>query len=163
MRDKTIFFHSFPTPNGPMHLGHLAGPFVAGDIYVRYLQQQGKQVIRLGGIDQNQSWSGIEKENTFHYTDKIKNTLSAMLIETDFFIEPLHDHDFQKITQDVFYELFNKGVLFLKNSATFVCSATGRYLADCEVNGWIFRYGIKGNNKGGQDDPSPNDKTRYAP
>ncbi|WP_368737243.1 class I tRNA ligase family protein, partial [Acinetobacter baumannii] len=27
-----------PTPNGDLHLGHLSGPYLAGDILTRYLR-----------------------------------------------------------------------------------------------------------------------------
>src|SRR4030095_9329865 len=33
-----------PTPNGDLHLGHLSGPYLAGDIWRRFLRAKGVEV-----------------------------------------------------------------------------------------------------------------------
>ena len=45
-----------PTPNGGMHLGHLAGPYLAGDVYARYLRARGRHVIFTTGTDDSQTY-----------------------------------------------------------------------------------------------------------
>jgi methionyl-tRNA synthetase len=45
-----------PTPNGDLHLGHLAGPFLAADICARMLRQQKHDVILLSYSDDYQSY-----------------------------------------------------------------------------------------------------------
>lgn len=42
---------SFPTPNGRLHLGHVAGPYLAADLLKRHLQRLGHDVCLLGGFD----------------------------------------------------------------------------------------------------------------
>jgi methionyl-tRNA synthetase len=53
---RTIVICPFATPNGPLHAGHLAGPYLAGDVYARYLRAQGRSVIFPTGTDDNQTY-----------------------------------------------------------------------------------------------------------
>lgn len=53
---STIVICPFATPNGPLHLGHLAGPYLAGDVYARYLRANGRRVIFPTGTDVNQTY-----------------------------------------------------------------------------------------------------------
>jgi methionyl-tRNA synthetase len=45
-----------PTPNGGMHLGHIAGPYLAGDVYARYQRARGRDVIFSTGTDDSQTF-----------------------------------------------------------------------------------------------------------
>ena len=51
-----IVIAATPTPNGDLHLGHLAGPYLAGDIYARYLRAIGRPVIYTTCTDDSQSY-----------------------------------------------------------------------------------------------------------
>lgn len=44
---------ALPYTNGPIHIGHLAGVYVPGDIYARYLRLQGSDVIYVCGSDEH--------------------------------------------------------------------------------------------------------------
>ena len=44
---------ALPYTNGPIHIGHLAGVYVPGDIYARYLRLQGKDVAYICGSDEH--------------------------------------------------------------------------------------------------------------
>lgn len=46
-----------PTPNGDLHLGHLAGPYLAADVLKRHLARTGHSVTYLFGIDDHQSYT----------------------------------------------------------------------------------------------------------
>ena len=45
-----------PTPNGDLHLGHLAGPFLAGDVCARVLRQLGHETLLVSYSDDYQSY-----------------------------------------------------------------------------------------------------------
>lgn len=45
-----------PTPNGDLHVGHLAGPYLAGDIHARYLRSCARPVIFTTGTDDSQTY-----------------------------------------------------------------------------------------------------------
>lgn len=51
-----IIIAATPTPNGDLHVGHLAGPYLAGDVYARYLQANGRPVIYTTCTDDSQSY-----------------------------------------------------------------------------------------------------------
>jgi methionyl-tRNA synthetase len=51
-----IIIAATPTPNGDLHVGHLAGPYLAGDIYARYLRAIGRPVIYTTCTDDSQSY-----------------------------------------------------------------------------------------------------------
>jgi methionyl-tRNA synthetase len=44
---------ALPYTNGPIHIGHLAGVYVPADIYARYLRQQKRDVVFIGGSDEH--------------------------------------------------------------------------------------------------------------
>lgn len=44
---------ALPYTNGPIHIGHLAGVYVPGDIYARYLRGLGRDVIFICGSDEH--------------------------------------------------------------------------------------------------------------
>lgn len=44
---------ALPYTNGPIHIGHLAGVYVPGDIYARFLRLQGKNVAFICGSDEH--------------------------------------------------------------------------------------------------------------
>ncbi len=44
---------ALPYTNGPVHIGHLAGVYVASDIYARYQRLQGRDVLFVCGSDEH--------------------------------------------------------------------------------------------------------------
>ncbi len=44
---------ALPYTNGPIHIGHLAGVYVPGDIYSRYLRLQNRDVVYICGSDEH--------------------------------------------------------------------------------------------------------------
>ncbi len=44
---------ALPYTNGPIHIGHLAGVYIPGDIYARYLRLQNKDVAFICGSDEH--------------------------------------------------------------------------------------------------------------
>ncbi|MHA6757411.1 class I tRNA ligase family protein [Streptacidiphilus sp. PAMC 29251] len=53
---RTIIISATPTPNGDLHVGHLAGPYLAGDVYARYLRANGRSVVYTTCTDDSQSY-----------------------------------------------------------------------------------------------------------
>ena len=82
-----------PTPNGGMHLGHIAGPYLAGYVYARYQRARGRNVIFTSETDDSQTYvvasagrAGITPEQLCkESTAKIQGALSAIGISIDGF------------------------------------------------------------------------------
>lgn len=45
-----------PTSNGDLHVGHIAGPYLAGDVYARYLRATGRPTVYTTCTDDSQSY-----------------------------------------------------------------------------------------------------------
>ena len=50
---RTLVTCALPYANGPVHVGHLAGAYIPGDIYVRYLRMRGEDVVFVCGSDEH--------------------------------------------------------------------------------------------------------------
>ena len=53
MSKRTLVTCALPYANGPIHIGHLAGAYIPGDIYVRYLRMRGEDVVFICGSDEH--------------------------------------------------------------------------------------------------------------
>ena len=82
-----------PTPNGDLHIGHMAGPYLAADVHARYLRAIGRPVIYATGTDDSQTYvaaSALKLSTTpealcrksWH---EIQDSLAAMGISVDGF------------------------------------------------------------------------------
>lgn len=54
--ERTLVFCPPPTPNGGLHLGHLAGPYIRADMLVRALRSMGRDARYITGTDDHQSY-----------------------------------------------------------------------------------------------------------
>ena len=50
---RTLVTCALPYANGPVHIGHLAGAYIPGDIYIRYLRMRGQDVVFVCGSDEH--------------------------------------------------------------------------------------------------------------
>ena len=50
---RYVVTSALPYANGPLHIGHLAGAYLSGDIYVRFLRLMGKDVVFVCGSDEH--------------------------------------------------------------------------------------------------------------
>lgn len=88
-----------PTPNGGLHLGHLAGPYVRADMLVRALRSMGRQARHMTGTDDNQSYiaaaarlsSSDPVQVATTQGDAIAATLRAAGVSLDRFTRPVID------------------------------------------------------------------------
>ncbi len=132
---KTLIISSFPTPNGPLHLGHLAGPFIAEDIYARYLRQHDMLSYLVCGLDQNQSWCTIQKEKTQIFSQNITDALLKIGFQEDLFITPQNNQDYVALTQNILKKLIDNNQLIYKKTQIFKNKASNKYIPDCEIIG----------------------------
>jgi methionyl-tRNA synthetase len=89
----TVVIGPPPTPNGDLHVGHLAGPYMAADVYARYARASGRQVIYTTGTDDSQTYvvatarrlGTTPEELCRRCSHDIRRTLDAMAIAVDGF------------------------------------------------------------------------------
>ena len=91
-----MFVIAPPTTNGPLHIGHLSGPYVASDIVSRAARLRGERVLTIGGVDIHPNWVLTRAENDGIEVDKliwdfrrrIDEALAQARIECDVYLDP---------------------------------------------------------------------------
>ncbi|MGY4102095.1 class I tRNA ligase family protein [Nocardia sp. R16R-3T] len=87
-----------PTPNGRLHIGHGAGPYLRADAIARALRRTGDTATVITGTDAYENWvlaavpdDSTPEQTCRHYHAGIKHDLDALGIELDHWIDPFHD------------------------------------------------------------------------
>jgi methionyl-tRNA synthetase len=130
-----------PTPNGGMHLGHIAGPYLAGDVYARYQRARGRKVIFTTGTDDSQTYTlatarrlGITPEDLARTsTVEIHDALDAMGISVDGF-GPF-DSTYRSTVLDFFRTLHAAGTFKLKTVRLPYMERTGEFMVEGLIEG----------------------------
>lgn len=136
-----IIIAATPTPNGDLHVGHLAGPYLAGDVYARFLRASGRTVSYTTCTDDSQSYviTTAARRNTTPQqlcavsTAAISNSLDEMGIS----IEPLPpiDDTYRQCVLDFVTRLHATGRLRERTVRLPYATRAGRYLYDGLVTG----------------------------
>lgn len=107
---KYIVTISPPTPNGNLHLGHIAGPFLTADIFSRIRKQMKDDVVFVSYSDDYQDYVerkamqlGQDKfELATHFSKEIASTLKSIEIDVDCFM-PAYENKHYKEAVKMFY------------------------------------------------------------
>lgn len=94
--DTFLLIPMMPTPNGPLHLGHIAGPYLRMDVLARFLRSTGRSVLLISSTDAHDSYVLKEarkqrktpSEIASDYTDIILADFERMSIRFDVFDNP---------------------------------------------------------------------------
>lgn len=93
-RERLMVISPGPTANGDLHLGHLAGPFLAADVCRRYARARGEDAMFGTGMHFSQNYVvtaatrlGVRPEELrLSSAAQVAETLAAMGIEADGFV-----------------------------------------------------------------------------
>jgi methionyl-tRNA synthetase len=143
-----------PTPNGDLHVGHLAGPYLSGDIYARYQRACGRRVIYATGTDDSQTYvvgsarklGTTPEELAVRCWHDIKRTLAVAGISVDGFA-PFDDR-YRATTLDFVSALHAQGKFRRRRVRLPYSKRTGEYLmeglvaGDCPVCLTLSRGGL---------------------
>lgn len=130
-----------PTPNGGMHLGHMAGPYLAGDVYARYQRARGRKVVFTTGTDDSQTFvtataarKGVDPQQLCdESTELIREALAAMGISVDGF-GPF-DEGYRASVMEYFTALHAAGKFRLKTVKLPYLERTGEFIVEGLVEG----------------------------
>ncbi|MFN8284878.1 MAG: methionine--tRNA ligase [Chitinophagales bacterium] len=139
---------ALPYANGPLHIGHLAGAYIAADIYVRYLRLKGKDVIFVCGSDEHGAAITIKakKENTTpqEIVDKyhaiIKKSFEDFGIAFDIY-HRTSDKIHYETSQDFFRVLNDKNAFEIIESEQYFDEEAKQFLADRYIMGTCPKCG----------------------
>lgn len=141
MNERVVVISPAPTANGDMHLGHLAGPFLAADVYTRYARAVGYDVLFGTGIQDTPTYVvttahrvGTTPQALAARSAKdVEATLATMGIGVDGFTGA--DERFTKVVVDFMDRLHSAGRLRLRTMTFPYSPRTGEYLVDGYVRG----------------------------
>jgi methionyl-tRNA synthetase len=133
---------ALPYANGPLHIGHLAGAYIPGDTFVRYLRLNKQDVVYVCGSDEHGAAITIKakKENTTpraiidQYNKQIKDSFEQFGISFDIYhrtSEPIH----HELSQEFFMNLYEKGEFIEKYSEQYFDEEFQQFLADRYITG----------------------------
>ncbi|WP_406471972.1 class I tRNA ligase family protein [Streptomyces sp. NBC_01615] len=133
------------TPNGPLHLGHIGGPFLWSDMIARHLRVRGDLPLVITGSDVYESYVTLKAhaegsapgEVAARYGRRIQDDLAALRIGVDAFIspdqEPWRDLFEHEVTGSM-ERLKDRGAVLTRKERVPYCDASGRWV----VGGWLL-------------------------
>lgn len=136
-------FSTPPTPNGDLHLGHLSGPYLGADAFVRFQRMNGVDAWHLTGSDDYQSYvvdralrDGREPaETAAHFSAEIAATLALMDIRPDQYTVTDTDQTYRDGLRAFFSRVAASGPVTLSETPALFDAETGDYLYEVGVAG----------------------------
>lgn len=133
---------ALPYANGPLHIGHIAGAYLPADTYVRFLRLQGKDVIYVGGSDENgvAITIGARKEGKTpqEFVDKyhalMKKAFEDFGISFDVYSRTSNAVHYET-AQEFFTNIYTKGIFKEETSDQYYDEQEGIFLADRYIIG----------------------------
>lgn len=140
---RTLMTSALPYANGPLHLGHLAGAYLPGDIYARFLRLLGEEVLWVCGSDEHGAAitlrakkEGIAPQTIIDkYHELNKGSFDALGISFDYYHRTsakLH----HETSQEFFKHLLDQGDQFdVKTTEQYYDPEANQFLADRYIQG----------------------------
>jgi methionyl-tRNA synthetase len=144
-----------PYSNGPLHVGHIAGAYLPADTFVRYLRARGDEARFICGSDDNGVAALIRAERegktveelTAFYNESQVRDFESLGIEFDIYggtHQPGYVERHQKICQDFFRTIHDKGYFVKKTTDQLYDSQAERFLPDRFVKGTCYHINADG-------------------
>jgi methionyl-tRNA synthetase len=140
--EKIFVAVAWPYASGPRHVGHVAGAYLPADIFARYHRMKGNRVLMVSGSDMNGTpitvnaeAAGVSPATLARRIHRLNTELwHRMGFTYDLFTDtttPIH----QRVVQDFFLKLLDKGYIFKDSTIAPFCPVDQRFLPDRYVEG----------------------------
>ncbi|MET1072501.1 MAG: class I tRNA ligase family protein [Umezawaea sp.] len=142
--DRPVFvFSTPPTPNGDLHLGHLSGPYLGADAFVRFQRLNGVDAWHLTGSDDYQSYvvdrarrdGKTPAETAAHFSAEIAETLRMMDVEVEQYTATNADETYRAGLRGFFSRVVESGAVRPLEAPALLDEETGEYLYEVGVSG----------------------------
>lgn len=141
-----LFIPAIPTPNGRIHLGHIAGPFLKLDIMARAQRRLGALAYVISGSDVYESHILKKAEETGDTPEHICNTfhslcladLEALNIKFESYFNPLSEDlnaDYHKFHKAYLDKLVETGKTFNRNGKYLYSPGADKFILGCWLSG----------------------------
>lgn len=138
-----LIMPSPPTSNGPLHVGHLAGPYIIADVIRRFDALQKRQSFLLCLTDDHQSYTLNQAEDEGKPVEEVAEAYSGQIFrclkqceaEPDLFLSSSRDSAYKEAVQGAFKTLHERGLVRAQELDVFFCTHCQRELFDGHVVG----------------------------
>ena len=142
MAERIFIGVAWPYANGPLHMGHVAGCYLAADIFARYNRMIGNEVLMVSGSDAHGTPITVraEQEGTTpqqvldQYHSQFLDTWKKLGISFDLFTNT-HTENHQRVVHDIFQRLRDQDYIYTEFMLLAHCSSCQRFLPDRYVEG----------------------------
>ena len=142
MPERVLVAVAWPYANGPLHLGHVAGCYLAADIFARYHRLKGDQVLMVSGSDTHGTPITIRADQEGVTPREVVDRYHALFLESwdqlgisfDLFTHT-ETKNHEKVTHDIFRVLREKGYIYTDKTLLAYCPQCSRFLPDRYVEG----------------------------
>ncbi|MFD8979350.1 class I tRNA ligase family protein [Streptomyces sp. NPDC059564] len=132
-----------PATHGELHVGHLAGPYVAADVLSRYLRAEGEPVLFTTGTADHTSSVHVRALRAGRKPEEVAEGYRAAItadwlrsgVEFDHIVRPRQDRGYARWLADLFRQLHADGVIAARTRLTPYCEPCGRFLHGAHVTG----------------------------
>jgi methionyl-tRNA synthetase len=146
-----VIVASRPTPNSDLHLGHLAGPYVAADVLARSMRMRAVRAHLICGTDDHQTYVALRalragstpRSVVSENSVKIARALEAAQINPDCFVKSSQSNPHIAFTREFFGALYSKGMLEERAVSTLYCQTCERYAVEGLASGLCGHCGSK--------------------
>lgn len=142
MSDRIFIGVAWPYANGPLHMGHIAGCYLAADVFARYHRLKGNQVLMVSGSDQHGTpitlraeQEGISPEEVVaRYHQDFLHSWERLGISFDLFTNT-GTQNHKNTVHEIFQLLKERGYIYKDTSALPYCHSCERFLPDRYIKG----------------------------
>ena len=145
---RTLVTCALPYANGPVHIGHLAGAYIPGDIYVRYLRMRGEDVVFVCGSDEHgvpitikARAQGVTPQDIVDkYHQVMKDAFTGLGINFDIYsrtTSEVHNGN----ASEFFRKLYDDGKFITKETEQYYDEEAKTFLADRYIVGTCPKCG----------------------
>ena len=142
MAERIFIGVAWPYANGPLHLGHLAGCYLAADIFARYHRMRGNEVLMVSGSDTHGTPITIRADQEGITPAEVVERYHAEFLETwerlgvtfDLFTHT-NTENHERVVHDIFRSLLDQGLIYIDNMLLAFCPGCQRFLPDRYVEG----------------------------
>lgn len=131
-----------PTANGPLHVGHLSGPFLASDVAARAAKARGERVLAVAGVDVAQNYipkmaraKGVDPKRLIDRTrSEILEAFDRGRIHYDTFVDP-QAPEYRRVLASMLADMVERGNVTLSETTLHACADCGCTLHHSYVTG----------------------------
>jgi methionyl-tRNA synthetase len=138
-----VFVIVQPTVNGPLHVGHLSGPYLAADVAIRAARLRRDSVLALAGVDKHQNYVPARAQELGVAPDELAETFRGRILDAfaaariawDTFLDPVRDGEFGPAVARLLTDLLGSDAVELRPTELHRCAGCGCTLHHVTVAG----------------------------